>query len=195
MKINTQYILRIILFLLFVGATVFLYDYYSFPPDELLNALGISNAYAIMFALSFFGGRAIFSGIPYHAILIVFASGGLNPLLLGIVAATGVMAGDTAAYYLGYAGRTAIPEDMQTILRKVFSFCAAHPKLSPLAFFLYGSLVPFSNDFIAVSMGLARYSFWKVMIPLGLGNLVFNVSLAYISIYGYEFLKGVFLFA
>lgn len=193
MKINTQYLLRVILFLFFVGVMVFLYDYYS-SPKELIAFLGIENAYGLMFILSLVGGRALFSGIPYHVILVVLASGGLHPLLLGTLAATGVMAGDTASYYLGYAGRTIIPEDIQFILRKVFSFCAAHPKLSPLAFFLYGSLVPFSNDFIVVSMGLARYSFWKVMVPLGLGNFVFNVSLAYLSVYAYGFAKSVFLF-
>ena len=62
----------------------------------------------------------------------------------------------------------------------------------PIAFFLYDSLVPLSNDFIVISMGLARYPFWRVMIPLGLGNLVFNISLAYLALYVYGFIKNIF---
>ena len=191
MKKSYLYIFRIILIFLFIGATIFFY--YS-SPDELILFIGVENAYLLMFVLALLGGLTTFSGIPYHAILVILASGGLNPLLLGVSAASGVMIGDATSYYLGYSGGTFVPQKIQKILQKFCNFCLAYPRLSPIAFFLYGSLVPFSNDFIVISMGLARYPFWRVMVPLGLGNLVFNISLAYFALYAYGLLKSIFWF-
>lgn len=189
MKINILNIFRIILLAVFVGISVFFY--YS-SPEKLILYIGVENAYVLMLILAFLGGLTTFSGVPYHAILVLLASGGLNPFFLGISAASGVILGDTTSYYVGYSGGSVIPQKARKILQKFCSFCLARPKLSPIAFFLYGSFVPFSNDFIVISMGLARYPFWRVMIPLGLGNFVFNISLAYFALYAYEFTKSLF---
>lgn len=191
MKVNVPYILRIALLTIFIGTAVFFY--YS-SPENLINFIGVKNAYILMFVLALLGGLTTFSGIPYHAILIIFASGGLQPIILGILTATGVIAGDTVSYFIGYGGRAIIPQKIQTILQKFCLYCLAHPKISPIAFFLYGAIIPFSNDFIVISMGMARYPFWKVMLPLGLGNFIFNISLAYLAAYSYEMLKNTFLF-
>ncbi|HEY4503187.1 MAG TPA: hypothetical protein VJC14_02015 [Candidatus Paceibacterota bacterium] len=191
MKINSWYILRLTPLLLFIGATVFFY--YS-SPEEIIRIIGIENAYVLMFVLALLGGLSTFSGVPYHVVLVMLASGGLNPLLVGISAASGVIVGDSTSYYLGYSGGAIIPQGIQKTLKKFCAFCLARPRVLPIAFFIYGSLVPFSNDFIVISMGLARYSFWRVMIPLGLGNFVFNISLAYLAVYAYSFLKSVFFY-
>ncbi len=188
MKIKATYVFRIALLLLFAGGTIFFY--YS-SPEKMILAIGVENAYALMFIFAFLGGLTTFSGVPYHAVLVMLAHGGLNPLYLGITAATGVIIGDATSYFIGYAGRDIVPQGIQNVLQRFLRFGLAHPRLLPVAFFLYGSLVPLSNDFIVISMGLARYPFWKVMVPLGLGNLVFNISLAYLAIYAYGFLTGI----
>ena len=191
MKINTVNILRFAILALFIGATIF---FYSSSPEEIIRFIGIENAYALMFVLALIGGLTTFSGIPYHVVLIMLASGGLDPLFLGISTAVGVMIGDTTSYYLGYSERGIVPQRVQRILQRFFNFCLAHQKILPIAFFLYGALSPLSNDFIAVSMGLARYPFWRVIVPLGLGNLVFNISLAYLAVHAYDILRNTFLY-
>lgn len=188
---NFSYIFRALLIFVFISVSVFFY--YS-SPEELIRYIGVENAYILMFFLALWGGLTTFSGVPYHAVLVLLASGGLNSIILGVSAAIGVTLGDTTSYYIGYSGGIIIPRKIQNILKKFCSFCLARPKFLPAAFFLYGSLVPLSNDFIVISMGLARYPFWRTMIPLGLGNLVFNISLAYIALYAYDFLKSIFLF-
>ena len=47
-------------------------------------------------------------------------------------------------------------------------------------------MIPIPNDVITVSMGLAHYPYWKVMLPLGLGNIIFNISLALVGFYGWQ---------
>ncbi|MFA6193296.1 MAG: hypothetical protein WC726_00330 [Parcubacteria group bacterium] len=184
-----KYIPRIILIFLFISMSFYFYAYSS--PEEMISFIGVKNAYALIFVLAFVGGMTTFSGIPYHLVLITLATGGLNPLLLGLSTATGVMLGDSTSYYVGYQGSVIIPGALQKILMMIRNFGLKHPKILPLFFFLYGSLSPFSNDFIVISMGLSRYPYWQVMIPLGLGNMVFNISLAYFATQVYNLLKGI----
>lgn len=97
------------------------------------------------------------------------------------------MIGDSTSYYVGYRGGAVVPEGVQRIFQQIYSSSLWYPKILPLFCLLYGALVPFSNDFITISAGIARYPFWRMMIPLGLGNAVFNVSLAYLSTSAYVF--------
>jgi hypothetical protein len=53
--------------------------------------------------------------------------------------------------------------------------------------FVYGSISPLSNDLITIPGGMARISYLKVMIPLGLGNIVFNITLCYLIVYANAF--------
>jgi membrane protein YqaA with SNARE-associated domain len=145
--------------------------YYS-SPEEMINFIGAENSYLIIFILSVIGGMSTFAGVPYHLVLITLATGGANPLILGTAAAVGVMIGDSTSYLIGYEGREIFPGKIQRYLSKIYDFGYRHPKLLPVLFFLYGALMPFSNDFIVVSAGLAKYPFKKVMIPLALGNLM-----------------------
>jgi len=184
-----KYIPRIMLILLFISMSFYFYAYSS--PEEMISFIGVKNAYSLIFVLAFLGGMTTFSGIPYHLVLITLATGGLNPLFLGLSTATGVMLGDSTSYYVGYQGSVIIPGALQKILMIIRNFGLKHPKILPLFFFLYGSLSPFSNDFIVISMGLSQYPFWRVMVPLGLGNLVFNISLAYLATQAYNLLKGI----
>jgi membrane protein YqaA with SNARE-associated domain len=190
MKKRNIYIFRIILLLFFIAWSVF---FYYASPAKIISYIGIENAYGLMFILALLGGLTTFSGVPYHAILIMLASGGLNPLYLGLSASFGVMFGDSTSYYIGYNGAQIVPQKIQKYLKRFCVYCLDHPKILPFAFFLYGSIVPFSNDFIVISMGMARYPFWKVMLPLGLGNVVFNTTLAYLAVYAYSFIKHIFL--
>lgn len=158
-----------------------LYLFFFSSPEYIVSFIGVQNAYMLIFILAFLGGLTTFSGIPYHLVLVTLATGGLNPLLLGFSAAIGVMLGDSTSYYVGYRGGVIIPHGVQKFFQQWYVYIAKYPKLLPLFCLVYGSLVPFSNDFITISAGIARYSFWRVMIPLGIGNVVFNVSLAYVS--------------
>ncbi|OGF67647.1 hypothetical protein A3B26_03385 [Candidatus Giovannonibacteria bacterium RIFCSPLOWO2_01_FULL_48_47] len=187
-KKKLKYLLGILPLLFFASLSFYLFAYSS--PERIVDLIGVNNAYALLFILAFLGGLTTFSGVPYHLFLITLATGGLNPLFLGFSAAGGVMLGDSTSYYVGYRGGAIAPEGVQRIFQQIYSFNSTHPKILPLFCLLYGSFVPFSNDFITISAGIARYPFWRVMIPLGLGNAIFNVSLAYLSTRAYDFLSS-----
>jgi len=176
-------LLTVVLFITF--STVF----YFFSPDTLLQYMGFQSAYVIMFFLAFLGGLSTFSGIPYHVVLIAFASSGLNPFLLGLLATSGVMLGDATSYYLGTQSKDLLTEHMQSVLHKLKEVENRTPRLMTILFFLYGALVPFSNDIIVIPSGILGYAFWRVMIPLGIGTLIFNFGLSLIAAYFTQFVS------
>ena len=162
--------------------------YYS-SPESIIGLVGVENAYILIFILALIGGLTTFSGVPYHLVLVALATGGLNPLVLGGVTALGVMLGDSTSYYIGYQGRLLIPPRLQSTLQKLSSVQQKYPRLLPVFFLFYGSCLPFSNDVITIPMGFLHYPFWRVIIPLGVGNLVFNIALALVAIYAYGVLQ------
>lgn len=162
---------------------VFSLGFYFFTPEEIVTLVRVENAYLIMFIFAFLGGVTIMSGVPYPLILVTFALGGLNPWYLGCTAASGVMLGDTTSYFVGYRSGELLSSRMQKRVHMLTRWYDHYPRLMPLLFFVYGACVPLPNDVITVSSGLVRYSFWRAMIPLALGNLVFATGLAFMAQY------------
>lgn len=184
-----KYLPRVVFIVFFI---FFSAVFYFWSPETLISHIGVQNSYLIIFFLALIGGLTTFSGVPYHLVLISLASGGTNPFLLGLITSIGVMIGDSTSYFLGFEGRDIIPKKIQKFLEKIFKFGSRYPKFMPVFFFLYASLTPFSNDFIVISAGLAKYPFWKVMIPLALGNMIFNIGLAYLANDAYSLLQKFF---
>jgi membrane protein YqaA with SNARE-associated domain len=183
------FLLRHMRVILLVGAfLIFSTTFYLLSPETILSAIGVENAYLFMFLLAFAGGVTTFSGIPYHLVMIAFASGGLSPWLLGLWTACGVMLGDTTSYFLGRQGSKLMSSRAQIVFDKLKQIEEQHPRFLPLAFLLYGTFIPFSNDLLVIPAGLLGYPFWRVMIPLGIGNLLFNIGLALVATYATEYL-------
>lgn len=184
----STYISYIVLVAIFIGWTVAIYQ---FHPTQIAEQLGINNGYAIAFVLAFFGGLSTFISIPYYLVVFTLATGGLNPVVLGIAAGSGVFLGDSTSYFVGYKGRDILPSNLQRIFQKFCGWCITRPSwLVPLVIFSYGAFVPFPNDFLVISMGLARYPYWKLMVPLGLGNVTFNIGVALAGSYGLSHYLG-----
>ncbi|MEO8580948.1 MAG: VTT domain-containing protein [Patescibacteria group bacterium] len=193
MKFLSAHILKrstIIITILFFLSISFGLSFFS--SDQILGYIGIQNAYLLMFVLAIIGGMSTFTGIPYHFILMSLAASGLNPLLLGMVTAFGVMLGDTTSYMLGKQSSKILPKRFEKPLNQLASWLASHPKLITPSLILYGAFSPFSNDFIVISMGLIRYPYKKLIPPLTIGNIFYNVALAYLGFYAFDSIQAWF---
>ncbi len=158
----------------------------SFPVDTLIDTLGSNNAYFLMFALGTLGGFTTFTGIPYHLILMSLAAGGLNPVTLGICTAIGVMLGDSTMFLIGSKVKETLSPRMQATIEHLSSYLSQHPKLVAPALVGYGTFSPFSNDFIVASLSMMGYAYWRTIIPLTIGNIFYNIALAYLGLYAYD---------
>lgn len=175
---------------LYLIASYYILLYYS--PENLTDFLGIRNSYLLLFVTSILGGFTTFSLVPYHLLLITLSAGGLNPIFLGILAAVGVSIGDSTSYFLGYQGRVILSEKASRWFDRIHDTAVKNPKTFMFLCFLYSSIVPESNDFITIPAGISRVPFYQVMIPLILGNTLFDVSLALLANHAYDFLLRLF---
>ena len=46
---------------------------------------------------------------------------------------------------------------------------------------IYGSVMPLPNDVIVVPLGAAGVPYWRVMLPLAAGNIIFNTATALLA--------------
>ena len=164
----------------------------TIPSDSLIDAVGSNNAFALMFLLGLIGGLTTFTGVPYQVILMSLAAGGLNPILLGLSTAVGVMLGDSTMYLIGRGLKPSLSHRLLAALDKIKHYLAQHPRQFTPALVLYGCLSPFSNDFVVGSLSIMGYPFWRTILPLAVGNIVYNIALAYLGVYAYDQLIGLF---
>ncbi len=164
--------------------------YFFFTPQAAVEWLGIENAYLLMFAAAFLGGLTTFNTVPYYSMLLILATAGLNPLLLGLASAGGVMCGDSVSYLIGRQGAFFVPRVLQGLFDYFREFASTHRRAFPIVCFFYGSFSPLSNDLITIPAGIARIPYLHVMVPLAAGNIVFNVSLAYAAFYAYDTIRA-----
>jgi uncharacterized membrane protein YdjX (TVP38/TMEM64 family) len=158
----------------------------SIPTDRILDLIGTENAYALMFVLGAIGGLSTFVSIPYHLVLMSLASGGLHPVVLGVVTASGVMVGDSTMYMLCRNLEHSFSPRVQATLERISGFLAQHPRFVTPGLFIYGALSPFSNDFLVATMSLTRRPYMKTVLPLLVGNCLFHIGVAYLGLYSYS---------
>lgn len=183
----------IFLFLLVLVGWVMFLRFLS--PDEVVEMIGIRNGYLVAFISAFLGGLSVFTSVPYALVVITLAAGGLNPVILGLSAGLGLVTGDVTSYFIGYHGRRVFSRRVQRALDYFRAWLLKRKRqwMVPLFIFLYGALIPLSNDIVVISFGFARYPFWMIMIPLGLGSIIFNTWVAFAGAYGVDFLMQVFM--
>lgn len=164
---------------------------YQFPPAEIVDFFGTQNGYMATLILSFIGGISIIIPIPYHLVLMTLAAGGLNPILLGIVATIGQAGGDSTSYLLGFSGGKIAS---RTLFIGIERFQKWFMSLTYWKFAtvltIYGAISPFSNDWLLIPMGITHYPYRKMMVPLEIGNLIFNVGAGFVGAYGLASILG-----
>lgn len=162
---------------------------YYFPPTEIIDAIGIQNGYILTFFAALLGGTSVLFPFPYYLVVFTLGAGGLNPFLLGIFSGIGLMVGDSTSYLFGYSGREIITGKLAITFNKIHDWTLQKPKwVMPSLLFTYGAFIPVPNDIIVIPLGLARYPFIKVVIPLVLGNIVFSTIIAFSGLYGLEWI-------
>ncbi|MFZ2594116.1 MAG: VTT domain-containing protein [Minisyncoccia bacterium] len=150
-------------------------------PDTLIAYIGVENGYLLVLILAFISGVSVFGVAPYHLMLLTLAVGGLNPWFLALAATTGLGIGDSTSYFLGYHGRNIVPTTLEPLVERMTHFFERHHDTIPLYIFLYGMFAPFSNDFVGVTLGVLRYPFFRLMIPLLSGTFIFNATIGLLA--------------
>jgi membrane protein DedA with SNARE-associated domain len=130
-----------------------------------------SFGYLGVFAASFVGSIIVFVPVPYFPVLVAAAlSKQLDPNLVSLVSAVGVLLAKMIIFYASYYGRNVLSDKtkqrmfpLQKVLRRYGGFGA-----------FIVALTPIPDDVVYIPLGLARYSPWKFAIATFSGKFILN---------------------
>ncbi len=177
--------LAFILALLLWGYLLSLY-----PPHEIIARLGVTNGYITAFLASTIGGVSTLFAGTYYATLITFVVGGLDPLMLGVVAGIGATIGDSIFFYLGVRGRALLSGRWALRSERFGGWLGRQRQWAVAAtIFLYAGLTPLPKDFLVVALAIARYPYWRMIGPLMLGNICLIVLGGYLTLRGVDVME------
>ena len=120
------------------------------------------------------------------------AVGGLDPVALGVCTAVGVMLGDSTMFLIGKQVKDSLPPRVVATIDHFAEYLLKHPRFVTPALVAYGTVSPFSNDFVVASLSMGGYGYWRTILPLTVGNIFYNIALAYLGLYAYDTIIGWF---
>lgn len=149
------------------------------PPTQIVERIGANNSLVIAFLISTFGGVSTATSVNFYATVVTLAAGGTNPILLGIVAGSGITIGDSLFYYLGTKGHDVLTGRPKEWADKVSNWIKSQKEHVVQIFaYLYTGVTPLPNDVLTVSLGLAEYSYRRLLPALLLGNITLTIIIA-----------------
>jgi len=124
--------------------------------------------------VSVLGGFNLISSVPVVAFIPVFIVAGLNQWLVVLVIAAGVTVADMIAYGVGRVGKRFLSGRLEKTIRRLEKISEKY-SLSPLfILFFFAAFVPLPNEVLVVPMALLGYKLRHILVPVILGNIVFN---------------------
>lgn len=154
-------------------------------PEKIIDNIGIHNGYLVAFFASLLGGLVTISFVSVYPTIVAFAIGGLNPHILGVVAAIGLTIANLIFFYLGQKGRSiaSLYPRFEKISDGILKWINKRPQwIIPILIWIYVGLSPFPNNLLTTSSGLIEYPLKKMIAPLVIGNITLMTILAYFGI-------------
>lgn len=149
------------------------------PPVEIVEAIGTQNSLLTAFLVSAFGGVSTVTSVNYYVVVISLASGGISAILLGVIAGIGITIGDSLFYYLGTQGHDVLSGKPRRWADKLHNWIGnQHEWIVQIIAYIYTGLTPLPNDVLTVSLGLAEYSYRRLLPALLLGNITLTILIA-----------------
>jgi membrane protein YqaA with SNARE-associated domain len=149
------------------------------PPTEIVGRLGAQNSLLVAFLVSAFGGVSTVTSVNFYTVVLTLAAGGTSPVALGIVAGTGITIGDSLFYYLGTQSHDLLSGRVRRWADSLHEWINdQHESLVQVIAYIYTGLTPLPNDVLTVGLGLAEYSYRRLLPALLLGNITLTILVA-----------------
>lgn len=159
---------------------------YFYPPEVIVEMLGVHNIYLLVFLLAAIGGVSTFTSTTFYTTLITIALGGVNALWVALFASIGLTLGDMLFYYLGTRSKGCVRGRYGHYVGKlIVQFDRFGDNIVMMLIFLY-SLTPLPSDILAIALAIVEFPFRKMVAPLLIGNFALIVLLIELSRLGYS---------
>ena len=168
--------------LFFFILTIFIFT--IFEPEKVVENIGIGNTYLIIFIVGVIAGFSFLVSHNFLILYIAFISAGVNPIILGLLGSIGITIGDFLAYAVGFFGRNSIEDPRKNKkIKKLSKWIEKQNKYTIFGFiYLYSGFFIFPKDILCGALGFVEYPIKKIVIPLFLGNLSYNLGIAFLVI-------------
>ncbi|WP_246275881.1 VTT domain-containing protein [Methanolobus zinderi] len=170
---------------LFIIAWSVLLVYY--PPEKVVEFLGVQNTYLIVFLLAASGGVSAFTSTSFYTALVTISLGGVNPVYLAIFASVGLTLGDIVFYVVGKKGRSCVTPTYGKYINRFLQLVEKVSDRTIILLIFFYSLTPLPSDILAIVLAILGFPLKKMVPPLLAGNFALTLILAELAIYGYQF--------
>ncbi|MEZ5335231.1 MAG: VTT domain-containing protein [Methanolobus sp.] len=182
---NENESMRPVLFIvLFIISWSILLHYYS--PEDIINFIGINNIYIFIFLIALVGGVSTFTSTTFYTTLITLSIGGINTVVVALLASIGLTLGDMLFYYLGSQSKQCIKTRYENKVNSFVSYIEKTGDTVVMVMIFIYSLVPLPSDILAITLAIVEFPFKKMIVPLLLGNFTLIFSLVELSKLGYS---------
>jgi len=162
-----------------------------------IQSLSVFIGYPGAFLVSLIGNITVLFPIPYIAVIFLLggAKAGISgpyifdPWLLGIFGGLGATLGEITGYFLGRFGSRYVNQDQRN---GFIEFIKKYPRLTPFVVWFL-AVTPIPDDVVVISLGIARYPFQKILIPLMIGKLMFLTIIAWGGRLGLTFIESMLI--
>lgn len=152
----------------------------SITPEHLVRTLGARNGYFLIALVSLLGGFSAAGAPTFIALLITLTVGGLNPLLLALIAGVGLALGDLFMFYAGSKGRELLSATWDARMEKIrlrFTNTPLLHKSIPVFSYLYIGFLPLPNDVLLLSLASIKYPMKKMVWIIITGDITFTLAI------------------
>lgn len=175
----------VILALLFVAGWAVLM--FVMSPDELVDSLGVEQAFGVVFLLGVIGALASMTTFSTYPAIVTFAVGGMNLPGLVLVTAVGLTVGDWLFYSLVTRVKGLLGGKLRdrTLQLERWLDGLPHRRVQVVTFVWVG-LLPLANNILTGALAVGGYHFRRIVVPIALGNTVFPAGVAILALQGVE---------
>lgn len=156
--------------------------FFFVSPETIIDAIGVHNAYIVVFLLALIGGLSTITGTSLFAVIATFAAGGAHPFLLGITAGLGIFVSDSIFFALARRGSQTIKERPRDIRDKLAYYIEQLPPWGLHGgIYLYVGLSPLPNDILMIALALARVRYRTIAPALFAASITIATLTAYLG--------------
>ncbi len=162
--------LRTLSLAILVGAffALWLFVFIIFEASNVIKYMGIENSYITLFIISLVGGFTSLTSVSAYPALVAAVTGGLQPVLITLVAGGGLIVGDLLFFLFAKRVRFLLPEKYLSIIESRIDLDS---KYVPVLIFAYFAFTPFPNNVLTAWLALKNYKLRRLIVPLVLGDL------------------------
>ena len=155
---------------------------YQFPPNTVVEYIGVENSYLTVFLIAAIGGLSSITSSVFYAAVATFSAGGASPWLLGLCGGIGIAFGDSVIFGLFSYGLKNIKANWTARIKRFDRRIEDYPRpLVYLGLFLILGLTPIPNDIIMFALVVLGFEYKKIAPVLILAGISVTTITAFLG--------------